>query len=291
MPPISINLDPFRNEIELQVAAGNTQTQIWEWLSTRGISVSKNTLQKRIIAWDAGLQTKTSVLDPELIPAINTAFHKTQHDDQTIARDITSQGIPTTQNQVKDIRLAHGWRRRAYDDEQLAQNRAETFALVTQTLQQGECRCYGRELSKTYLRIKFSHNARDDNVRDALSHLDEIGTSSRRPGPKKNHKRGEYITPGPDWLWCCDGHDKSRNYGIEIYAGADAYSRRIQWCYVDNSNRRAVGILRQVVTTIAKYGRCPSFFRSNRSKVLLLADAHYSLYVLDKKSKRDMSRK
>lgn len=201
-------------------------------LSTRGISVSKNTLQWRLIAWEAGRQTRTSVNDHALISAIDAAFHATQHDDQTIAQNLTGQGIPTTQNQVKDIRWAHGWRRRAYDDEQSAQKRAETFALVEQVLQQGECRCYGRELLRTYLRVKFSHNARDDDVRDALSHLDEKGTKSRRPGPKKNHKRGEYITPGPDWLWCCDGHDKFRNYGIEIYAGVDAYSRRIQWCYV-----------------------------------------------------------
>lgn len=53
-----------------------------------------------------------------------------------------------------------------------------------------------------------------------------------------------------------------------------------------NSNRRAVSILRQVVTTIQAYGRCPSFFRSDRGKeVLLLTDAHYSMYVLERKAK------
>lgn len=52
-----------------------------------------------------------------------------------------------------------------------------------------------------------------------------------------------------------------------------------------NSNRRAVSILRQVVTTLQVYGRCPSFFRSDRGKeVLLLADAHYSIYVLERKA-------
>jgi hypothetical protein len=49
-------------------------------------------------------------------------------------------------------------------------------------------------------------------------------------------------------------------------AGVDAYSRLIQWCYVSSSNRRAVSRLRQVVTTIKEYGRCPSFFRSDRGK-------------------------
>lgn len=129
MPVPSIKSDLFQKEIELQLAAGNTQSQVREWLSSRGISVSKNTLQRRIIAWDVGRQTKTSVDDPELLLAINIMFHATQHDDETITRDITSQGIHSTSNQVKEIRLAHGWRRRAYDDEQLAKNRAETFAL------------------------------------------------------------------------------------------------------------------------------------------------------------------
>lgn len=53
-----------------------------------------------------------------------------------------------------------------------------------------------------------------------------------------------------------------------------------------NSNCRAVSILRQIVTTIKAYNCCPSFFRSDCGKeVLLLADAHYSFYVLDRKTK------
>ena len=138
---------------------------------------------------------------------------------------------------------------------------------------------------RTYLRVAHHHHAREDDVRDALAMLDAAGTTSRRKGPNRRHKGGEFITPGPDWLWCCDGHDKFRNYGIGIYACVDAYSRRIQWCYVGNSNRRAVSILRQAATAIKEYGRCPSFWRSDRGKeVLLLADAQYSFFLLHKKA-------
>lgn len=46
-----------------------------------------------------------------------------------------------------------------------------------------------------------------------------------------------------------------------------------------------------MVTTITAYGRCPSFFRSDRGKeVLLLANAHYSMYVLDRKAKKTCSK-
>lgn len=95
MPPTSINLDPFQDEIELQVAAGHTQS-IREWLNTKGVIVSKNTFQRWITAWKAGRQSKASVYDIELILAMNTIFHATQYDDKTITQEITHQGIFTT---------------------------------------------------------------------------------------------------------------------------------------------------------------------------------------------------
>jgi hypothetical protein len=85
--------------------------------------------------------------------------------------------------------------------------------------------------------------AREDDVRDAIAFYDPQGTRARRRGPDKHRKDREFITPGPDFLWCCDGHDKFRNYRIEIYAAVNVYSRRIQWIYVGNSNRRQISIL------------------------------------------------
>ena len=280
MPRPRKDLQEFREQIELRVANGQTHNEIRRWLATNGVMVNKNTLSTRCIAWEASRRSRTATAEPALVSAIEAAFHTTQHDDETIARNITAQGIPTTRNQVKEVRLVNGWRRRSNDDEQAANSRSETFALVAQALEHGEARCYGRGLMRTYLRVKFRHNAREDDVRDALIALDPAGVQSRHRGPDKRQKGGEYITPGPDWLWCCDGHDKFRNYGVGIYAAVDTYSRRIQWCYVGNSNRRAVGILCQVVTAIKEYDRCPSFFRSDRGKeVLLLADAQYNFYI------------
>jgi hypothetical protein len=66
-------------------------------------------------------------------------------------------------------------------------------------LHKGVVRFYGRELLRTYLRLKFQHNAREDDVRDALATLDIHRTASRRKGPAKTRsKGGEYPTPGPD---------------------------------------------------------------------------------------------
>ena len=40
-------------------------------------------------------------------------------------------------------------------------------------------------------------------------------------------RRENYITPGPNFLWCLNGHDKFSQYKIQIYAAIDAYSRKI----------------------------------------------------------------
>jgi hypothetical protein len=130
MPRPRKNLDEFRAEIELRVTNGQTQKEICSYLATEGLRVSRNTLSARCVAWEAIRYSKTSVSEPALVSAVETAFHTTHHNDETIARNITTQGIPTTQSQVKKVRLAHGWRRRANNDDQLATTRAETFTLA-----------------------------------------------------------------------------------------------------------------------------------------------------------------
>jgi hypothetical protein len=91
--------------------------------------------------------------------------------------------------------------------------------------------------------------------------------------------------PGPNYLWSIDGHDKFRNYGIEIYAGIDAYSRRIIWFYCGNSNGTQASVARQFLEAVAHYEICPRFIRSDKgSETPLLADAQYSFY---KKRKED----
>jgi hypothetical protein len=67
------------------------------------------------------------------------------------------------------------------------------------------------------LRLQGYH-VREDDVRDALASYDPESTAARRRGPGKTRKGSEFITLEPDFPWCSDGHDKFRNYGIEIYA-------------------------------------------------------------------------
>jgi hypothetical protein len=112
-----------------------------------------------------------------------------------------------------------------------------------------------------------------------LSCLTPEGVTSRTPGLRKKRLEN-YITAGPDYLWCLDGHDKLAQYGIEIYVAVDAYSRKIIWFYVGNSNRTQLSVLRQYLLAIKARGLCPSFIRTDKgTETIMLADAHFSLFT------------
>ena len=88
--------------------------------------------------------------------------------------------------------------------------------------------------------------------------------------------KGEYIVPGPDYIWSIDGHDKLSPFGIDIYACIDAYSRAIIWVYVGISNRTSHSVVQQYLMTCARLGYMPMFFRADKGGELpLIAEAHF----------------
>jgi hypothetical protein len=74
---------------------------------------------------------------------------------------------------------------------------------------------------------RHGHRATEDHVRAAIKLHDGEGSEARKPGIKRKKELKRPVIPGPNYLWSIDGHNKFRNYRIEIYATIDAYSRRI----------------------------------------------------------------
>jgi hypothetical protein len=285
MPRSAVDIDRFRPQIEKKLLVEHrTQKDVVTWLGTRGISLTVGQLKQQCKTW--GVSRRGAAADERTVEQVYQRFHTTTEDDATIAKKLSNEGLSITARQIKDLRLQRHWRRKASNDTQIKEQRAGTLEIVQQELDEGTIRSYGRELVQAHLRVNHAHRAREDDIRYALKKLDTKGTAARKPGPKRRRKRGgEYIVRGPDWLWCIDGHDKFRNYGIGIYAAVDAFSRKILWFYLGNSNRRGVSILRQAITTIREFNRCPRFWRSDHgNEVLLLADAHYSFYREHKRS-------
>ena len=108
-----------------------------------------------------------------------------------------------------------------------------------------------------------------------MKQLDLVGLARRTND--LNRKRGEYIVPGPNFIWSIDGHDKLAEWGFQIYGGIDAYARRIIWIYAGISNRTSQSVLRQYLTTCSTLGFQPKIVRSDRGKeTLLAAEVHFA---------------
>ncbi len=130
-----------------------------------------------------------------------------------------------------------------------------------------------------YLQREFSLNLRRDDVRDALAIIYGHQGRQRRPQFKPVHRR-QAIFPGPNKVWSVDGHSKLQNWGIDIYAAIDAYSRKIIWIFIGPSGLTQVTVAKQYLLAIKSLRVRPQIIRSDRgSETSMMADLHYSLEV------------
>jgi hypothetical protein len=274
--PSHLQIDDFQLQIIHMKRDGYTHNQVLSWLRDQGVTIGITSLKERLQIWGVRHNTEVQLSD-ELAERVNWLFHHTLLSDSQIASKIANEdGLETTENQVQEIRLLFGWERRNLTPSTVPQ---PTTQQHIHQLVVGEGRSFGRRWVITYLRYRFGHRARQLDVADTLKLLDPEGVTSRTPGLRKKRLE-DYVTAGPDYLWCLDGHDKLAQYGIEIYAAVDAYSRKIIWFYVGNSNRTQLSVLRQYLVAVKARGLCPSFIRTDKgTETIMLADAHFSLFT------------
>lgn len=75
---------------------------------------------------------------------------------------------------------------------------------------------------------------RREDVRKFMKLLDPTGVDLRRR--KRLHRR-KYRSPGPNFAWHIDGHDKLKLYGFSIHGCIDGFSRKLIWLEVGASNK------------------------------------------------------
>ena len=141
-------------------------------------------------------------------------------------------------------------------------------------LEKGYVGNYGREYLFRHLRATGIPATRA-RAFAILKELDPVGVQNRIPAFRRNrNKAGRLEVPGPNYMWCVDGHLKFREYGIGIYAMIDAYSRYVVAVFVGTSVTTAVSVVKQMVNALESTGVRPEFFRSDRgSETMLLANA------------------
>jgi hypothetical protein len=274
----------FRHHIqELIQQRGFSNNEVIADLRSRGFPTSLTRLKLRLQAWGirravGASGVRISGASDELVEAVNFIFHHTTlNDDAIAARILTDYGLQTTGRQVRSIRSRFKWLRRSKGPAKAAHT-AATHHQVEQAILHGPGRTFGRRWLITWLRL-HGFKAQQVDVANAQRLLDADGVTSRKPGLRKARLEN-YTTLGPNFLWCLDGHDKLAQYGMNIYAAVDAYSRKIIWFYCGASNRTAISVVNQYFNAVQATGICPRFIRTDRgTETVLLADLHFSFYV------------
>ncbi|KAF3912624.1 hypothetical protein ABW20_dc0101605 [Dactylellina cionopaga] len=114
------------------------------------------------------------------------------------------------------------------------------------------------------------------NVRKALPKRDPVGTRRRKHA--LHRKRGQYITRGPNQTWSADGYDKLAQFGFQIYAIIDAFSRYLIHVFVGVSNRTMISALTYYLQAVKHLGFMPLLLRTDKgSETLMMAEAQVIL--------------
>lgn len=123
---------------------------------------------------------------------------------------------------------------------------------------------------KLRIRETYGANVSRDAVGEAQRVLDPEAVADRR---KKRLKRREYEVAGPNALWHFDQNDKLRQFGFEIHACIDGWSRKLMWLHMGSSNRLPEQILTYYVDAVQRSQCMPARQRTDRGAENTLAAA------------------
>ena len=246
--------------------------------------VSESTLKRRLHDWSFLKQIRL-IETPELHLEIVYLFKDIGLPDTDIVRVLVDKGYEINVRKVQEIRKRLGLRCRLLReevDEAIEEVRQLLQVEIHENGEFGIARSFGARHMYTHLNTrgvdgdgdrKISHTM----IQAAFREVDPEGLIRRWHELKA--ARGEFIVPGPNFVWSIDGYCKLRFMGIEIYAGIDGYARFVPWHYCGISNDTAVSSLIQYLNVAKEGDTIPLHIRSDRGpEILMVVDVHYLLY-------------
>lgn len=273
-----IDLTQYQLELCGLFNEGLTFNQIALYLfETYRITINTRTLKRRFRTWNIRRQLPTEVED-SVKRRIQVLFFEVGLEDIDILTVLRSEGFKIGKYTLIRLRFELGLKRRVRGIEQCQEADQLVQQLVAEELQKGVIDGYGRRYLYTHFRQR-GHIIARDRLFQAYSTLNREAVERRKRDMQRH--RGEYIVPGPNFVWSVDGYCKLRPYGVEIYACIDAYSRYIVWVYIGISASTAVSCAHQYFQALEEVQLQPRFIRSDRGvETVILADAHYQLQTL-----------
>jgi hypothetical protein len=270
-----VDLDIYQPELRNLYDEGLSFDQLSQHLAEQhNTQINTRTIQRRFQEWHVR-KRKPTVISDELKKRIQVLFFEVGLDDNEMLQVLEQEGFQLGKYALVRLRFELNLRRRIRSPEQQREADIIVRRLVAQELEKGVIDGYGRTYLYTFFRQQGYIIARN-RLFQAYRTLNQEAVERRRRDLQRH--RGEYVVPGPDFVWSMDGYDKLKPYGIEVYACIDAYSRYVVWIYVGISNSTAVSCLRQYLDCIECEERQPRFVRSDRgTETVMLADAHFQL--------------
>lgn len=271
------SLSPARDTLVTQYRAGTPIAELLRLLREQyNVEISAPTLQRRLREWMEPPRQQRTQDTPEVRSVIREEFFIRDSSDAEIIERLRSLGLPISPYGLLRIRQDLGIYRKRTPEQLEAQIRQAVDFMTTPSLSQVLIPRLGRRsLWKHFLQvaqIPIPQHA----LYEAFSQLfpEEVA----RRWQQMRAKRGGFTVPGPNYTWSIDAYCKLQDYGIEIYAGIDAYSRCIAWCYVGISALTARSVFAQYLKIVRHLRIIPMVIRSDRgTETVMVAAAHFWL--------------
>lgn len=290
MPRQRIDLELYKDEI-IELYFNNISIkEISRRIKTeRNLEVSIDRVRRQLREWD--IQKRYITKDtPILRQRILYLFKDVGLSDTEMMIVLKKEGFEVERRKLVIIRKEMNLRRRLLKEQmELAIGKLkEVFEKeINGSGDLATARSFGIGFLYTY--INTVHNQASDNddeghqrvpyhhIRKAIHAVDPEGAQRRYNEVKR--ARGDFVVPGPNFVWSIDGYCKLRFAGIEIYGMIDAYGRFVTELYCGISNDCAVSVLRQYIDCVTDLGYGPLHIRSDRGvETPMIADAHYQLH-------------
>ncbi|KAE8378784.1 hypothetical protein BDV26DRAFT_291905 [Aspergillus bertholletiae] len=250
----AIDLSPYKEIIIAKFKDGTSAESISLYLlSNHDVTVAEKTIRRRLLEW--GVRRNSQICDtPLLRERISVLFHTCCLPDQDILHILQQEGHDINECSLTRIRRKMGLLRRI-DSRNVEKSEKAVEDIVQKELDKGEVEGHSRVRNRGHIaRDRLSPMVRKRDLEGVAQPLNDL-----------QRLRGEYIIPGPNYLWSINGYRKLQPWGIEVYAAIDAYSRYIVWIYVGVSTCTAVNILQQYIHAVDSLQIVPQMVRAART--------------------------
>ncbi|KAG5964048.1 hypothetical protein E4U57_005670 [Claviceps arundinis] len=197
----------------------------------------------------------------ELVRRVQFYFYRYKYTDELILDFIQQyDDLPCTLHKIRQIRLQYGMRRRCFTEE-------DRQVVLRSRIQFEEK--YWRDAYPVLHagRGEFYHHMQQLSDR-------RLCGLNRSELPEEVHRRlqanfehsTDFRVPGPNFLWCVHRYKELEEFGFQMYACIDAYSRCIIWFNCGRSLLAVECALKQYLRTAKRLGMRPLFIRSDDDK-------------------------